>query len=266
MFGTYFYHERLRKAVSSFGALFNDLYVLRRNKDGHVVNTQKVPLSYGPRSKFLDRIREQADLTTDQKVAIKLPRMSFEITNISYDPTRQLPKTNNINKAVEGTVLNRNKLYAGVPYLVSFQLAIFSKQQDDALQIVEQIIPYFNPQYTLNVKPFSLYPDVIQDVPVTLTGVVLSDDYEGTVADTRRTIMYTLDFDMQIYFHGPFQNSGIIRKVDARVFDGNVGLGLGSDSDVPLEKISVTPSPSDIGPDSDFGFITAITGLDSAEG
>ena len=266
MFGTYFYHERLRKAVATFGALFNDLYVLRRNSDGHVISTQKVPLSYGPRAKFLERIREQADLTNDTKVAIKLPRMAFEITNISYDPTRQLPKTNSINKAVAGTVLSRNKIYSGVPYIVSFQLAIFSKQQDDALQLVEQIIPFFNPQYTLNVKPFAEFPDIVQDVPVTLTGVVLSDDYEGTVADTRRTIVYTLDFDMQIYFHGPISASGIIRQVDTRIFDANVGLGLGTDSDVPLEKISVTPSPLNVGPDSDFGFTTAITELDSAEG
>lgn len=266
MFGTYFYHERLRKAVATFGALFNNLYVLRKNSDGHVINTQKVPLSYGPRAKFLDRIREQADLTNDTKVAIKLPRMAFEITNISYDATRQLPKTNNINKAVENTVLSRKKIFSGVPYIVSFQLAIFSKQQDDALQLVEQIIPFFNPQYTLNVKPFAEFPDIVQDVPVTLTGVTLADDYEGTVADTRRTIVYTLDFDMQIYFHGPISASGIIRQVDTRVFDANVGLGLGTDSDVPLEKITVTPTPIGVSPDSDFGFTTSIIGIDSAEG
>ena len=110
MFGTYFYHERIRKAVASFGALFNDIYVLRKNSSGHTVSTMKVPLSYGPRAKFLDRIREQANLTTDTKVAIKLPRMAFEITNISYDPARQLPKVNNFNKAIEGTIINRNKI------------------------------------------------------------------------------------------------------------------------------------------------------------
>ena len=266
MFGTYFYHERIRKAVATFGALFNNLYVLRKNSDGHVISTMKVPLSYGPRAKFLDRIREQADLTNDTKVAIKLPRMAFEITNISYDPTRQLPKTNNINKAVENTVLSRKKIFSGVPYIVSFQLAIFSKQQDDALQLVEQVIPFFNPQYTLNVKPFAEFPDIVQDVPVTLTGVTMADDYEGTVADTRRTIVYTMDFDMQIYFHGPISSSGIIRQVDARVFDANVGLGLGTDSDVPLERITVTPNPIGVSPDSDFGFSTSIIGIDSAEG
>ena len=261
MFGTYFYHERLRKAVATFGALFNDLYVLRRNSDGHVISTQKVPLSYGPRAKFLERIREQADLTNDTKVAIKLPRMAYEITNISYDPTRQLPKTNSINKAVAGTVLSRNKIYSGVPYIVSFQLAIFSKQQDDALQLVEQIIPFFNPQYTLNVKPFAEFPDIVQDVPVTLTGVVLSDDYEGTVADTRRTIVYTLDFDMHVLFHGPIESQGIIRTAITDILNQDAGL---QDSDIPLERITVTPDPALAGPDSDFGFSTVIEGIDSA--
>jgi len=266
MFGTYFYHERIRKAVASFGAMFNNIYVLRKNSSGNTISTQKVPLSYGPRSKFLDRIREQANLTTDTKTAIRLPRMAFEIVNISYDPTRQLPKTNNINKAIEGTILNRNKIFAGVPYLISFQLSVFAKQQDDALQVIEQIIPFFNPQYTLTIKPFSLYSDIKQDVPITLTGVVMADDFEGAMEASRRTIIYTLDFDMQIYFHGPFTSQGIIRQVDTRLFDANVGLGLGSDSDVPLERITTTPSPVGVGPDSDFGFITTITEIDSASG
>ena len=266
MFGTYFYHERIRKAVASFGAMFDNIYVLRKNSSGHTVSTQKVPLSYGPRSKFLDRIREQANLSTDTKTAIRLPRMAFEIVNISYDPTRQLPKTNNINKAIEGTILNRNKIFAGVPYLISFQLSVFAKQQDDALQVIEQIIPFFNPQYTLSIKPFSLYSDIKQDVPITLTGVVLADDFEGSLEASRRTIIYTLDFDMQIYFHGPFSAQGIIRQVDTRLFDANVGLGLGTDSDVPLERITTVPNPSSATGDSDFGFTTTITEIDSAGG
>ena len=139
--------------------------------------------------------------------------MAFELVNISYDPTRQLPKTNNINKAIEGTILNRNKIFAGVPYLISFQLSVFAKQQDDALQVIEQIIPFFNPQYTLSIKPFSLYSDIKQDVPITLTGVVLADDFEGSLEASRRTIIYTLDFDMQIYFHGPFSAQGVLSLI-----------------------------------------------------
>mgnify|MGYP003841991577 CR=1 FL=1 len=111
-------------------------------------------MAYGPRSKFLARVQDQPNLN-DSRLAIKLPRMSFEITNVSYDPSRQLPKVNNYAKAVAGgSVLSRQKIYAGSPYIMSFQLSIYAKNQDDALQLVEQIIPYFNPQYTLSVKPF----------------------------------------------------------------------------------------------------------------
>lgn len=261
MFGTYFYHQRTRKAVATFGAMFNNLYVLRKDAGGGVISTQKVPLSYGPRAKFLERIRENADLETDTKVAIKLPRMSFEITNVSYDPSRQLPKVNNYAKAVAGgSVLSRQKIYAGSPYIMSFQLSIYAKNQDDALQLVEQIIPYFNPQYTLSVKPFDDFSDVKEDVPVVLTGVVLNDDYEGPM-EGRRSIIYTLDFDMHITFHGPTSTSGIITKSITNIFNQTAGL---LDSDLPLESITVTPTPSGVGPDSDFGFLEVITEIDSA--
>lgn len=261
MFGTYFYHQRIRKAVATFGAMFNDIYVLRKDSGGGVISTQKVPLSYGPRAKFLDRIREMPDLTTDTKVAIKLPRMSFEITNVAYDPARQLPKLNSFQKGVEGTILSRNKIYNGVPYILSFQLSVYAKNQDDALQVVEQVLPYFNPQYTLSIKPLDDIDTLKEDVPVILTGVVLNDEYEGEMAATRRTIIYTLDFDMHVYFHGPITASGIIRTSITDVL--NQGAGL-NDSDIPLERITVTPNPASASPDSDFGFNTNIVGIDSA--
>jgi hypothetical protein len=248
MFGTYFYHQRIRKAVATFGAMFNNLYVLRKDSGGGVISTQKVPLAYGPRAKFLDRIREMPDLQTDTKVAIKLPRMSFEITNVSYDPSRQLPKTNNYAKAVSGSILSRQKIYAGAPYIVSFQLSCYAKNQDDALQ------------YTLSIKPFEDFEDIKEDVPIILTGVVLNDDYEGPM-EGRRTIIYTLDFDMHITFHGPTSSSGIITKSITNILD--IGAGL-NDSDNPLERITVTPTPAGVGADSDFGFLEVIEEIDSA--
>ena len=260
MFGNYFYHQRIRKAVATFGAMFNDIYVLRKDSSGGIINTQKVPLSYGPRAKFLDRIRELPDLQ-ENRVAIKLPRMSFEIMNISYDPARQLPKSNvTARPGIAGTVLSRNKIEVGVPYMISFQLSVFAKLQDDALQVVEQVIPYFNPQYTLSIKPFDDIDTIKEDVPIILTGVTMNDDYEGEVA-SRRTIVYTMDFDMHVMFHGPITSQGIIRSAITDVLDINAGL---NDSDIPLERITVTPNPSDAGPDSDFGFTTNILGIDSA--
>lgn len=261
MFGNYFYHQRIRKSVATFGAMFNNIYVIRKDSGGGVISTQKVPLSYGPRTKFLDRIREFPDLATDTKVAVKLPRMSFEITNMSYDPARQLPKVNSTNQAVAGTVLSRNKLQTPVPYILSFQLSVFAKNQDDALQVVEQVLPYFNPQYTLAIKPFADYGTISEDVPIVLTGVVLNDEYEGEMGSTRRTIIYTLDFDMHVLFHGPIESQGIIRTAITDILNQDAGL---QDSDIPLERITVTPDPALAGPDSDFGFSTVIEGIDSA--
>ena len=249
MFGTYFYHQRLRKSVAMFGTLFNNIYVLRKNSSGAVISQVKVPLSYGPQRKFLDRIRENPDLDTDTKVAIKLPRMSFEIISINYDPSRQLQKTNNFTQA--GTLTTqRNKFNTSVPYNIGFQLSIYAKNQDDALQVVEQILPYFNPQYTLTIKPFADYPDVKEDVPVVLSGVDFSDDYESTL-EARRTIIYTLTFDMRVNFYGPIAESGIIKTSISNVYEMQRGL---LDSDVQVSAFRVRPDPFAILADSDFGF------------
>ena len=148
MFGTWFYHKRVRTAVSVFGSLFNNLHVLRHNSSGETISQVKVPLSYAPKRNFISRLEEMSKgEDAERRVAIKLPRMSFEITNMAYDPTRQLPKVNNISKA-SNEITTKQKIYTSTPYTISFQLNIYAKSQDDALQIVEQILPYFAPQYT----------------------------------------------------------------------------------------------------------------------
>jgi len=256
MFGTYFYHEKIRKCVSIFGRMFNNLYVLRKNSSGAVISQVKVPLSYAPKAKYLERIRENPDLDTDTKVAIKLPRMSFEITSFTYDTTRQLAKTSNFNTIGSGPA-NRQKFFAPVPYTINFQLNIYAKTQDDALQVVEQILPYFNPQYTLTIKPFLVeYPTFKEDIPIAIQAVSFTDDFDGQL-ETRRTIIYTLDFEMKVSFHGPIENKDIIRTSIANINQIKAGL---LDSDVKLETITVTPNPSNtLGTaDSDFGFDTDI--------
>jgi hypothetical protein len=261
MFGTYFYHQRIRKSVAVFGAMFNNIYVLRQNAAGAVISQVKVPLSYAPRRSFLDRINAASQgEAAERQVAIKLPRMSFEITNFGYDPTRQLTKISNYNMA--GTaVTNRSKFYSPVPYNINFQLNIYAKAHDDALQIVEQILPYFNPQYTLTVKPITDYPSIKEDTPIVLNSVTFSDDYEGAL-EQRRSIIYTLDFDMKINFYGPINNQEVIRQVDAVVYNMNTGL---ADSDEYIETIRTLPDPSDASPDSDYGFTSTIyDALDSA--
>ena len=122
--------------------------------------------------------------------------MSFEITSMNYDAIRQLPKVNTISKAIQDqAVTKREKLFTSTPYILNFQLNVYAKSQDDSLQIVEQILPFFAPQYTISVKPFSDIPSLVEDVPITLTSVTMQDDYEGAI-EQRRTIIYTLDLSL----------------------------------------------------------------------
>lgn len=246
MFGTHFYHQRIRKSVAVFGTLFNNIYVLRKDSSGQVISQVKVPLSYGPQRKFLERIRENPDLDTNTKVAIKLPRMSFEITSIQYDQGRQLQKTSGFTQT--GTAAgSHNRFFNSVPYNIGFQLSIYAKSQDDALQIVEQILPTFNPQYTLTIKPVDDYPDLKEDMPIALTDVSFSDDYEGPL-EARRTIVYTLSFDARINFYGPISNASVITKSINNIYD------IRTPEDHQLGRITVTPDPASAAADDDYGF------------
>ena len=279
MFGTHFYHEKTRKCVAIFGRLFNNIYVIRKNSSGGVVSQVKVPLSYAPKSKYLDRIRENPDLQTDTKVAIKLPRMSFEIISITYDTSRQLSKMTNFSNT-STSINTRQKFNTAVPYVIGFQLNVYAKTQDDALQIVEQILPTFNPQYTLTIKPFMTeHPSFLEDIPISISGVSFTDDFENDLG-SRRTIIYPLDFELRTSFYGSIPSTKIIRKSVSKIFNPEVGFidsdrgitGRGSlpgfDSDVRLETIEINPNPlATIGdPDSDFGFTTTIWGQDSDGG
>jgi len=249
MFGTHFYHKKIRKAVAAFGTMFNNIYVLRENSSGQIINQVKVPLSYAPKQKYLERIRENPDLDNDTKVAIKLPRMSFEIVSFTYDQSRQLQKTNNFFQAGSQNTI-RNRFYSFVPYSINFQLNIYAKAQDDALQIVEQILPFFNPQYTLTMKPFDDYPDIKEDIPITAVGVNFADDFEGPM-EARRTIIYSIDFDMKINLYGPINESGIITKAITDIYEIQRGL---ADSDTQIERVTTVTDPRDVSADSDFGF------------
>ena len=277
MFGTHFYHEKTRKCVAIFGRLFNNIYVLRKNSTGGVISQVKVPLAYAPKAKYLERIRENPDLQDDTRVAIKLPRMSFEISSIQYDTSRQLSKMTNFSTSTS-SVQTRQKFNTAVPYVLGFDLNIYAKTQDDALQMVEQILPTFNPQYTLTIKPFSVeYPTFKEDIPISISGVSFQDDFENDLA-ARRTIIYTLSFEMRTAFYGSIPTSKVIRKSVAKIYqpkvgfmdsdNGRTGVGQIADSDVRLQTVEINPNPLGIigMPDSDFGFTTTIWGQDSDGG
>tara|TARA_R110002074_G_scaffold400050_1_gene594563 strand:+ start:554 stop:1351 length:798 start_codon:yes stop_codon:yes gene_type:complete len=252
----YFYHERIRKSVATFGTIFNDIHVQRTASNGAVLNQTKVPLAYAPKDKYLERIRENPSLIDDTKVALKLPRMSFEITSLAYDPERILPKNNNYIQAYGTSSTESNKIYSPAPYTIFFSLNIYAKLQDDALQIVEQILPYFNPQYTLTLKPLVGFDTIKEDVPITLQSVSFQDDFEGSL-EQRRTIIYTLDFGMRVNFHGPIRKSKVIRSTTANIhIDKASLLTSGADSDGLYVKQITTPNPANATPFSDFGFTT----------
>jgi len=210
----HFYHQTIKKTVSLFGTLFNNITIARTA--GQVLsNVERVPISYGPKQKFLARIAEQPDLS-DPKVAIKVPRLSFEITSIQYDTSLKMNRMNKNHVASsEGDLLKHDITWQSVPYTIGMQLNIYSRNQDDALQILEQILPTFQPDYTVTVKDMEA-PGINANIPIVLNSVTLSNDYEGN-QESRQTIIYTLEFTLRIRFFGPTRPTGIIRYVEGRM-------------------------------------------------
>ena len=208
MLGTYFYHEIIRKTVIAFGTLFNEVHVRHQDATGKDISNIKVPISYGPKQKFLARIQQQPDL--NKAVQITLPRMSFEVNNIQYDPSRKAGITQTF-KAQDGAKLK--KVFMPVPYNLGFELNILTKLQDDSMQILEQILPFFQPGFTLTIDLAKSIGEK-RDVPMVLDSITFTDDYEGNF-ETRRALIYTLNFTAKTYMFGPIADSteGLIRKV-----------------------------------------------------
>jgi hypothetical protein len=211
MFGRYFYHKAISKTVTAFGTLFNDIQVRHYDETNNPVSALKVPLSYGPVQKFLARIEQSP--AGDRKIALTLPRMSFEMTSIDYDPQRKssVIQTFKAPKTSDGKVINN--IYSPVPYNIGFELNILGKLQDDVLQIIEQILPCFQPAFNVSVR---LIPEIneVRDIPIVLNRVGFRDDYEGDYT-TRRVIIYTLNFTVKTYLFNeiPEDSQGLIKKV-----------------------------------------------------
>tara|TARA_B100000902_G_scaffold111005_1_gene112387 strand:- start:891 stop:1733 length:843 start_codon:yes stop_codon:yes gene_type:complete len=208
MLGNYFYHEIIRKTVVAFGTLFNDVYIRHHDSAGKDIGELKVPISYGPRQKFLARIQQQPEL--NKAVQVTLPRMSFEMNSITYDPSRKSGITQTF-KTIDGGKIK--KVFMPVPYNLGFELNVLTKLQDDSLQIVEQILPFFQPGFTLTIDLADQIGEK-RDVPMVLEDISFTDDYEGNF-ETRRALIYTLRFTAKTYMFGPIADStdGLIRKV-----------------------------------------------------
>ena len=214
MLGTYYYHEIIRKTIIGFGTLFNDIHIRHAGEGGTNHSEIKVPLAYGPSQKFLARIQQQADL--NKAVQITMPRMSFEMTSINYDPSRKSSLVQTFKTCDDGSKVK--KVFMPVPYNIGFELNILSKLNDDSLQILEQILPYFQPHFNLTIDLVDSIGEK-RDIPIILESVNFQDDYEGNF-DTRRALIHTLGFTAKTYLFGHIADSsdGLIRKVQVDMY------------------------------------------------
>ena len=211
MVGNYFYNETIRKTVIAFGTLFNNIRIKKFGTDGNTISQVKVPIAYGPMQRFLARIEQQANF--DDNIAISLPRMAFELQSYTYDPTRKASPITKFTLKSPTDKVKTKKMYLPVPYDVGFRLSFATKLQDDALQIIEQILPFFQPSYNVTVNMLEGVEES-RDIPFTLRNISFSDEYEGDFS-TRRFIQYDLDFIAKTYFYQevPTDEGGIIKKV-----------------------------------------------------
>ena len=246
MLGQQFYHETMRKVVVAFGTIFNNINIVRKNNSGAVTQSMKVPLAYGPKQKFLARLREDPNL--NKKVALTLPRVGFEISGISYDPTRKLnsiQKLKKTNDSEDGKTLASQ--FMPVPYNMDFELVVMAKSSDDALQIVEQILPFFQPDYTITLNDNTAM-GTTRDVPIVLSNVAYEDSYDGDFNE-RRVLTYTLTFTAKFYLYGPVIDQKVIKQVQVDQY-----------TDMPVnapkreQRYTVTPNPITADADDNFGF------------
>ena len=253
MFGEHFYHKQIRNTVIAFGTIFNNVNIKRTDSSGNPIQTLRVPLSYAPKEKFLARLDEQQDLTgDDSKVAITLPRMSFDITGYSYDPTRKLNKNQKLGRVTTNADTTKlNTQHSPVPYNVNFELNVFVANSDDGLQIIEQILPFFQPDYTVTMILDNTYMDTKRDIPFVLENVSYDDSYTGTLTSLRR-IIYSLQFTAKIYLYGPISQSAVIKKVSADLYSD-------TGSNAPrVERVTVQPNPTSADKDDDYTYTTTL--------
>jgi len=265
MLGSHFYNEITRKNIIAFGTLFNNITLKKVDPStGNVLEEEKVPLAYGPKQKFLTRLEQNPDVS--RKVAITLPRLYFEMTGIDYDPARKTSPIQKYKTIIDDNGNEVKTQYVPVPYNMSFELGIISKSQDDALQIVEQILPYFQPSFsiTLNMIPEM---DEKRDVAIVLNNVSYEDEWEDDFMQ-RRYIVYTLNFNVKTYFYGPYSQSDVIRKAviyetigdlsvnrraSERTYSPKALTDLNNDGQVDAADDTLVTA------DDDFGFNEGIT-------
>lgn len=239
IFGHQFYNASLRRYIVAFGNMFNEMTVSRVDSTGTRVQTIAVPITYGPKEKFLARI--QTDPNLNRPVAVQLPAMSFEIASMNYDASRRISSVQQFVKGSSSVPSGVLRTYTPVPWNISFSLFIYVRNADDGAQILEQILPFFGPEWTNSIE---LVPSMGLkfDVPTVIESVTTEDAYEGDFI-TRRAMVYTLTFTMKAYFFGPVISSGprnkLIRKIQ---IDFGIPKEDVNELDIPRqERLVITP-------------------------
>ena len=251
MFGNYFYNESMRRMTIGFGQIFNNIQIKRRDSNGNITQSIAVPLAYAPKEKFLARLDAQPNLN-EREFAITLPRMSFEISGISYDASRKLTrvqKFKHVKAGTDGKVLNFN--YVPVPYNISYNLYSFTASAEAGLQIIEQILPFFQPDFTVTVNAIPEL-DIKRDIPIVLNSVNYEDTYSGDFSQ-RRAVIYTLGFTAKTYLFGPASTQKVIKQTQSDVYTDTDTTNKARE-----ERIIVVPNPTSADADDDFGFTTTI--------
>ena len=250
MFGSPFYHSSIRNLVISFGSLFNDVRILRKNPDGTTKEEIRLPLSYGPKEKFLIRASMASSMDDDIKTQVSLPRLGFDMTSITYDNAR---KRNTLQKRFaqkSGDNYNVQRTFAEVPYNFEFNLYIMVRNMEDGLQILEQIVPYFTPEFNITLNLTDIATKV--DVPIILTSVDSQEEYEGDF-DARRNITFTLSFTAKSYVYGPIKDQSIIRTAQATLFnfdklDPDYGIHGSTGATGAFSRVDVSATGPNAGP------------------
>ena len=207
MLTNHFYHEIIRKTIVAFGTLFNNIEIRKQDKNGKTISVIKVPISYGPIQKFLARVEQGREYQDGVGTTLTLPRMSFEVMGMNYDSSRKV-STMQTFKAVNKNTNKMVKSFMPVPYNINMQLGILSKLNEDAIQILEQILPYFQPAFNLTIDLVDIIGEK-RDMPITLEGIQMEDSYEDDFLQ-RRSLTYTLNFTCKTYLFGPINNLSLI--------------------------------------------------------
>lgn len=260
-----FYHSLLKKYVIIFGTLFNNIRIERLDANGAVAQTLKVPINYGPRDKYLARL--DGNPTGTASVATLLPRISFEMTGIRYASDRKLQTTipYYTNQNLNGTNVLR-KVYNPVPYDIDFTLYVMVKTTEDGTRIIEQILPYFTPEWTISARLLEDF-DRLTDIPIIINTIDMDDTYEGNF-EQRRALIYTLNFTMKGYLFGPTTQAKLIKistiqtyaPMDATSELNKIETYPGMDANGnPTSNSSITVPFSQIDETDDWGYIITIT-------